>query len=235
MGETTIFLIGFTFFLYVLLVFYGYIIGGQASEFILRLLYRNRRHLLSPWGLETEVFNPRSWLWFSALFVAAIMFTAFLSLIVLIAIAALLEGDDATLASVRHEQVYEPWLLGLAMSTMVGVMQRMVRADSLIKKVKRLNALSDKHKSHFKHIELLAIYESLQPAPNLFWDKFAKLTPSELDESTLGLFITLGTPYRFKQAMNYHRATIGAAFAAIVVTILLAWGGGLWRFFVGTI
>lgn len=203
-----------------LMAFYASLVGCYIVQTIYRLKRRRILEPLQKWGVEDEVFRPKSnliFILFGLALIAAILFTFSLAFIstLLISESPFAGGRPFSLKLLADSSQLGVTLNIAMFSVWTGFWIEYVRLGRICDKVKALNGLRDVFHQRFSVMEILSIYESMMPAPKLFWEAYTNLPENDINEETNRKFRELVAPYRYSQSRS-HNQYISIATAIII-------------------
>lgn len=203
---------GIVIFLFLLMGFYSYGFGVQFIQIVLRVRSRDRRNSYEKWGVVTNLFRPLSGRWFAAWSVAVVVGTVFTGLLAFFSTGLLIEeplpGED---------QIY--YTITIAMyAFFVGQTVESERIRKITEMTRKLDDLRETFHQRFAISELLSMYESLRPAPPLFWEEYVGLPEQEISEDTNRAYRKRAAPYSNAQFGRYDRIIIIVAILTLLLT-----------------
>lgn len=201
--------------LFVLMCAYWFFFGDLAAQVLLRRTARGEDTSFRKWGVEEELFRPRSlnrlagWGVFVVISMAFTFMLAFQSTV--------LVTDDWTTASDRLQ-----YTLAFAVyALLIGYTFESGRIKRITDMTRKLDNLKDSFHRRLSASELLSMYEALRPAPSLFWDEYASLPDEEIGYDTNRSYRERAAPFGRNQSSRYNRITMAVAGLTLVLTAVL--------------
>lgn len=195
-----------------LLGFYSFEFGRNALQVVFRLRSKDRRESYAKWGVVSDLFRPVSDRWFAAWCVGVVSGTAFLGFLAFISTILIIEeslpGED---------QFYYTVMIALY-GFFIGFTVEYERIAKITEMPRKLDGLGEAFHQRFAVSELLSMYESLRPAPPLFWEEYAALTDDEINDETNRSFRRRARPYSNIQSGRYNRIIIVVAVLTLLLT-----------------
>ena len=195
-----------------LLVFYSFMFGTNAVQIVFRLRSKDRRESYEKWGVVSDLFRPVSDSRFAAWCVGVAGGTALLGIMAFLSTDLLIEE---TLPG--KEQIYYTAMIALY-GFFVGFTVESERIAKITEMPRKLDDLGEAFHRRFPVSELLSMYESLRPAPPLFWEEYAGLTNEDISEETNRSFRRRALPYSNIQSGRYNRTIIVVAVLTLLLT-----------------
>ena len=211
---------GTVVFLFGLMALYAFPVGRYIVQAVYRLIRGRILESLRKWGVEDEVFQPKSDLMFilvGLVLLVGILFTfssAFISTF-LISESPFAGGRPFSIKLLVDSRQLKVTLSVAVFSAWTGFWVEYIRLWRICDKVKALNGLRPIFHKRFSVPEILSIYESFRPAPPLFWEAYANLPENDINEETNRKFRELVAPYRYSQSRS-HNQYISIATAIII-------------------
>ena len=194
------------------------VLGMGVVDFFIRVARRNERSLFRRWGVEQDIFTIESTWRFGPWLAIMGAGSAYLSYVFIAMVGFVFGG----VTEFKPEgEYFDRSVLILFMSLIVGGTWRAYRAGTLIEKARRLERLPPYFIQTVGASELVATYDSLSQAPDLFWEEFSGLGDYEVTREASRRYRELASHYRALRSLNYVRwGIIAAGFIPLVVFLL---------------
>ena len=194
------------------------VLGMGLVDFYIRFAWRNERSLFRRWGVEQDIISIEShWrfgLWLAILGAGS----AYLAYIFIALVGFVFGGiQDFTLKG----EFFDRSVAILCMVLIAGGTWRAYRAGVSSEKARRLDQLPPYFIQTVGASELVATYDSLAQAPDLFWQEFSDLGDYEVTREASRRYRELASHYRALRSLNYIRWGIIAAGVIPLVLFLL--------------
>ena len=193
----------------------------ELSILGIRVVCRNDGLVCRRWGVEEEIFSIKSIWLFGLWFTSRGVGSGYFSYIFAIAFLYVFGGSDSI--EFKNESFGRAILI-LSAALFSGLLWRMYRVDAVRLKARKLDGLPTYFRDRVGVSELVATYDSLAYAPDMFWEEFVGLPDFELSKDASRRFRELASHYRALKSLSYIKwaifiAVIGALIA--LVTFML--------------
>ncbi len=205
-------------FLFLLMFAYNWFFGQHLYQLIVRLVFHRSRATYRKWGVEKQIFQPVSNVWFAVSAAVIVLFTG-LAILGALFSTVLITGKWPF----GFDQLHTTSTLAFSVSYLSFFVE-MQRTESAFVKVRRLNRLRDVFHTQLAVTELLSVYESLRSAPDLYWEEFSNLSDERVNGSAVREYMTLSDPFRHSQSLDYHKIVIALMVLTIAIGIIAAIG-----------
>ena len=199
-----------------LMIALSFAFGVFAIQVSLRLRSRGKRSSYQKWGVDKELFRPKSIVWLIGLGVAAAI-----SLILTFYLAFLSTAlvTEATTSAIDRLQTT---LLFAIYAVFIGFMVEYQRFNEISEMTKKLDDLKAPFHEKFPISELLSMYEELRLAPPLFWEEYAGLTDDQVGQQTNRIYRERAAPYGRSRSIRYNKIVIVVAALTLLVAAISA-------------
>ena len=208
--------------LFGMMLVYAYGFGDYMGKVLSRVSAGHRRPLYRKWGMEADIFGPQSRLWFIVWGVVNTIGLAFTFIFALF--STILVTDNAGMEPAKFgitagQLEFTSLFAGAALYLGLGV--DLIRTDHIATKVRRLTALRPIYHRVFSVSEILAMYESLSPAPDIFWEEYTNLPEHEVNLITNQRYRERAVPYGRRQVHFTNRILAGVGILSVALTIII--------------
>ena len=202
-------------FIFLMLAAYPYFLGQYVMEVLVRFAFRKRQPDYCKWGVDRDLFWPNSRMWFIAWGILAVFITA------LIIVFAILSGVPQKVAAATGRDHNDLMIITGVFGFYMGFVLKANAVQGTRRQLERLDSLREIFHQRFPKSELLSMYESLNPAPKLFWDEYSRLPDEDVNEQSNQNFRVRAAPYVQKQSRRYTIYAVAATGFTLGLTAIL--------------
>ena len=198
------------------MVAYSYLLGEYVVRAMARVSERHRISDYRKWGVERELFYPVSLRWFIAWGTVIVLVLAFTFLLAAVSLSFLKE--HITFVEEPVERTFGIALL----SWIAGLFRATLHFIAIREKVQKLTDLHPALHQRFGVAELLGMYETLRFAPAIFWEEYANLDETQINDDTNQKYRASAAPYQHSQVHLTNTVMITITVLIFLLTGILA-------------
>ena len=198
------------------MIAFSFVFGELATQVSLRLKSRGKCSSYQKWGVDKELFRPKSIVSLLGSGVAAAISS------ILAFYLAFLSTDLVTEATTSAIDRFQTTLVVAMYAVFIGFMVEYQRFKKIADMTKKLDDLKEPFHEKFPISELLSMYEELRPAPPLFWEEYAGLTDDQVSQQTNRIYRERAAPYGHSRSIRYNKIVIVVAALTLLVAAISA-------------